>query len=78
MNALVSRYRPRSLSEVFGQDYPVRVLSQLIKTWAALPKYLALWYRRVWQDNARSHLRDGLELRLPRRRWLTLSTMFIL
>ena len=31
MDALVSRYRPQVFSEVFGQDYPVRILSQLIK-----------------------------------------------
>jgi DNA polymerase III subunit gamma/tau len=31
MDALVSLYRPRVFSEVFGQDYPVRILSQLIK-----------------------------------------------
>lgn len=31
MNALVSRYRPQVFSEVFGQGYPVRILSQLIK-----------------------------------------------
>ena len=31
MDALVSRYRPRVFGEVFGQDYPVRILSELIK-----------------------------------------------
>ena len=31
MDALISLYRPRVFSEVFGQDYPVRILSQLIK-----------------------------------------------
>jgi DNA polymerase-3 subunit gamma/tau len=31
VDALVSLYRPRVFSEVFGQDYPVRILSQLIK-----------------------------------------------
>jgi DNA polymerase-3 subunit gamma/tau len=31
VDALVSRYRPHVFSEVFGQEYPVRILSQLIK-----------------------------------------------
>lgn len=31
MDPLVSRYRRQIFSEVFGQDYPVRILSQLIK-----------------------------------------------
>ena len=31
MDALASRYRPQVFREVFAQDYPVRVLSQLIK-----------------------------------------------
>jgi DNA polymerase-3 subunit gamma/tau len=31
VDPLVSRYRPEIFSEVFGQDYPVRILSQLIK-----------------------------------------------
>jgi DNA polymerase III subunit gamma/tau len=31
VDALVTRYRPQVFSEVFGQDYPVRILSQLIK-----------------------------------------------
>jgi DNA polymerase III subunit gamma/tau len=31
VDALVTRYRPHVFSEVFGQEYPVRILSQLIK-----------------------------------------------
>jgi len=31
VDALVSRYRPQVFGEVFGQDYPVRILSELIK-----------------------------------------------
>ena len=31
MVALVSQYRPQVFGQVFGQDYPVRILSELIK-----------------------------------------------
>jgi hypothetical protein len=32
VDPLVSRYRPQIFSEVFGQDIPVRILSELIKS----------------------------------------------
>ena len=58
----VTRYRPQVFREVFGQDYPVRILSQLIKksNAAEIFFFMAASRPKPWVSSSFKWGREGM------------------